>query len=259
MNHVKKALLLTLLASVTYAQPVPSNRTRILMQNYDLAAVTSGNAVACAPSEEPVRVKITTSGSSTTTSALTTGTIPFAKAAVGDIIRAYIASTNPAVPGAETIRIITVVGSTNSVTVNSAWTLPTIGTDFTLIKRNCSAITATSPWVNITNNKMTQLAFSISTINATGGISFRIEGLFSDVNDVNPLVSNIWPGIVAADAKCFNGTFDGTANCNYSSTTGAMVVSLDDQLAPKAVRLVAFIVTADTGVNAINATLTEGK
>lgn len=259
---MKKILILVLLAMASFAsaQPMVEPSTRVIMQSYDLAAVGSGSAIACSPNEIRIPDKITTVGSSATVSGSSTTSLPFAQAAVGDIISANVVSTSAGVTTtSRAIRVITVKGSNNSVTVNSAWQLPASGVAFNLIKPNCAAITNTTPWIDVLSNELVNVSFSISTINVTGGISIRLEGLFSDYGDVNPLVSNLWPGVTAAGADCFSGTYDGSANCNFTATTGAITLGISNQIKPRAIRLVAFIGTTDTGVNAINATLTEVK
>lgn len=259
---MKKILTLVLLAMASFAsaQRADDPSLRVIMQNYDITAVGSGNAIACSPNEIRIPDKITTVGSSATVSGSSTTSLPFAQAAVGDIISANVISTSAGVTTtSRAIRVITVKGSNNSVTVNSAWQLPAAGVSFNLIKSNCATATATTPWIDTSRNNISNITFSISAINVTGGISFRVEGLFSDYRDVNPLVSNLWPGVIAADAKCPSGTYDGTANCNYTTTTGGIVIGLSAPFKPKSIRLVAFIGTTDTGVNAINATLTEVK
>jgi len=258
-----KRLILTLLISAlgahSYAQNPTSNITRTLLQNYDLTALAAA-PVACNPNTISIPIKITTSGASTTTTALTASTLPFTQAAVGDIIEAYVVSTATGITTTDrAARVITAKASGDSVTVNSSWTLPTLGIAFNLIKSACAAITNATPWINIPTNTNTTLNFNITANTAVGGISMRIEGLFSDPNDVNPIVTNLWPGVVSADAKCPYGTFDATANCTFTSTTGGISFSTTNLYRPKAIRLVMFIVTSDGGVNGINAAITESK
>lgn len=252
------AILLALVGTFSYAQS-PQSVTRTLLQYYDLAALAA-SPLACAPNQISINPRITTSGSSTTTTALTANQLPFTLAEVGDLIEAQAVSSAAGVATRDrAIRVITAKASGDSVTVNSAWTLPTAGVSYRLIKPNCSTITNATPWIEVSQNTNTTLNFNITANTATGGISFRVEGLFSDYSDVNPIVTNLWPGVVAADAKCPYGTFDATANCNYSSTTGGITFSTTDVFRPKAIRLVMFIVTADAGVNAVNLSITESK
>jgi hypothetical protein len=259
----KRLIAVLLVAATTgYSQPAPTVATRLIAQNYDLDSTT---AVACTASEVRVAARITTSGASTTTTAVTANTNPFVLASVGDIIRTLVPTTSGGVTtNIETTRVITAKASSDSVTVNSSWTLQSIGAGFTLIKPTCSAVTAnTAQWIPVSTYPA-GFSYSVSQINVTGGISFAVDGLFSDVNDPNPIVVNLWPGVVSADAKCGAGTYSSTY-CKYTSTFTGETFSTGNDFRPKALRLRMLIDSADDGTDTgaaaeqVNIVFTEGR
>lgn len=115
--------------------------------------------------------RITTSGSSTTTTEFTASAAPFTTLNVGDIL-----IVDPGTGPANVLRrVITAKASGSSVTVNTAWDLSaTAGYNFYWLKNNCGTA-ATSGWISVAGAAQFVIDFQIDQVNVTGGIDMRIE------------------------------------------------------------------------------------
>lgn len=212
------ALLLIILPFPAAAQAPTGIQTSALYGLYDLDSTT---AISCSYGIiksgvfEPGATAVTTgravtSGSSTTTTS-TTGA--FANVAVGDVLFATIS-------GRTVGRVVATKASAASITVNSAWDLGTTGVTLTYQNSNCGA---DAGWFSVEGASDFTITWSIEAMAVTaGGIAVRIEERSNPLDGVGPS-TNIWPGVVSADAKCGAGTY-ASGNCVFTSATDSGIV-----------------------------------
>lgn len=228
--------------------------TRPIMAVYDLDSTTD---VSCTSSPVTSTARIVTSGSSTTTAALTTGTLPFNSVAVGDVLYATVG-------GILTGRVVVSKASGDSLTVDSAWNLGSTGVGFTAWKATCGA-TGSSSWINVTANLNTNIAILIDQLGvSSGGVGVKIEALFGNATDsfTNPV--NVWPGEATVSGICGSGT-QTSGYCVYTTAGAAArpTFSTNNSINPTALRIVMKLTGADDGADAtvekITAYLVEVK
>jgi hypothetical protein len=148
--------------------------------------------------------KITTSGSSATTTEVTTDDLPFADLAVGDIL---FVDPGTGASGVLT-RVITAKASGASITVNAAWNLSaTGGYSFRWLKNNCGT-TATDGWIDVGNSSRLAITIQVDQYTVTGGINFQVQ---CRKGFVGSLPEQIWP-------SCTTGACNTVQN--YASTAG---------------------------------------
>ena len=215
---MKKRILLavfiiTIVAINAFSQ---QNSYRPMMANWDL---DSANDSACISTPIKPLGRIKTTGSSTTVDTLTANKLPFILASVGDIIYANTFTATGTTPGPKTGRVITAKASSDSITVDTAWDLGTVGEGFELWKITCADTTLSTGWTNIKANLSTQAYMSIDQMVVTsGGIRVKLEGAYGEITDSFLSVYNLWPGPVAA--SCGVGTWT-AGYCVYTSATDA--------------------------------------
>lgn len=227
------ALLLAVLAASSYSQ---QTSYRPMMASWDLDD-TDDNSCIAAPIFPAARIK--TTGSSTTTATLTANTLPFISASVGDIIYANVVGTNSATQGPKTGRVITAKASGDSITVDAAWDLGTLGQGFELWKVTCADTTANTGWTNVKGNKISQAYMSIDQmVVSAGGIAVKLEAAYGELTDSFLSVYNVWPGTVTNADICGVGTWT-AGYCVYTSASDAKaVVTLTDVVNPTGLRWV---------------------
>lgn len=234
------ALLLAFLPLTSRAQAPVAVSNSVLYANYDLDSTT---AISCSFGIIKSGVfesgafgvtsgRAVTSGSNVTT---TSTTDAFANVAVGDPVWAVIDGKNVG-------RYIATKASAASVTVNTAWNLGTGGKTLTYQNSNCGA---NSGWFSVNGAESFTVTWEIVAMAvSSGGVAVRIEERSNPLDGLGP-VTNIWPGVVSADAKCGSGTF-ATENCVYTSATrSGMVFTSAGVLHSREVRLVFLLTGTD--------------
>lgn len=167
------------------------------------------------PFGAPIQVtpRIETSGSSTTVSAVTASSAPFARLAVGDQV---IASTG--VGSAESIRYITAKASDDSVTVNAAvnWDIDG-GVTFKWRKVTCGT-TAASGWIDVGGREV-RVFVDVNQLNVTGGINITVEG---KLNSADTQVYTIYPDPddSTSASECKEGNATAARHCVYVVPAG---------------------------------------
>lgn len=111
----------------------------------------------------PVNVLVKTSGSSTTISAVTASTNPFAGLAVGDVL--YLNAPDGA-GTPQTKRVIATYSSADSVVVDTAVTIPAAGTTFGY-KRRTGGTADTDGWFTVSGYASVTTILGAATVNAT--------------------------------------------------------------------------------------------
>lgn len=265
INKYIRGIIALLLSWAVAGEPIVSAQSlnvsrRITLALYDLDSTTD---IGCSYGP-PIPITtdlITTSGSSATTTSVNTRA-PFARASVGDLITVNVATPNVNTTASTLFnRVITAKASSNSITVDSVWTLPTAGTTFFLSILTCGA---NAGWIPVTASQRTaEIAIQIAQQNTTTGISMKIEGM--DCDDTNICVArNLWPGLNAGAAQCGAGTYS-SGYCVYTTAVNPPVFSTDGMIHPTFMRVVMKLTSTDdggdTGVNAekINIIYTESK
>lgn len=234
MKKSISVLMTLLLALPLGAQPPISTQVRPLFALYDLDSATDisgsyGNEVLATG-------RATTSGSSTTTTSLNTSKV-FDSVAVGDIIWAVIS-------GVKTSRVVTAKASADSITVDTAWTLPATGVS---IRYQKATIGASSGWVAVDGAKFVTIAAAMDQgVFSTGGISFQIQGRFQAVSSQDNAV-NLWPGQTAGGA-CGGGTY-ASGYCTFTTAgiSSRFVYSTQGIVQPTFIRLVMKLSGTDDG------------
>lgn len=222
------------LAVTASSQPVYTNSYRPLFALWDL---DSASDIACTSTPVNPTARIKTTGSTTTTDALTATRLPFILASVGDILYANVVGTSSLTPGPKTGRVITAKASGDQVTVDTAWNLGTTGQGFELWKIVCAANTNSTNWTNVKGNDMTQAYMSIDQMVVTsGGIAVKLEGIYGEQTDSFLSVYNLWPGPITSSTACGVGTWT-AGYCVYTTATDAKAsVTLTSSINPTAVR-----------------------
>lgn len=236
-------LLLALAPIASLAQPQRAMKVVTLYYQYDLDSTTAISG-SYSP-KSPIQTRITTSGSSTTVTALTATTAPFNLIAVNDLI---IVNLQGSTVGSSTVttRRVTAKASADSITVDTAINIPATGRTFEYQKFT-AATGATSGWVPLEGSNLWQVAIQLNQLSlGSGAIGFRVEGRFS--SDLNVVTAkNLWPGWASADAKCNDGTYS-SGYCTYTSANqGPPVLTSADLIGPDAVRLVLILTGTDDG------------
>lgn len=248
-THIKRiltGLLILAMAALpvsTVAQPGVSRTRTILFAEYDLDSTT---AISCSYGPpRTILIPITTSGSSTTVAAVTSGSAPYNLVSVGDLIMVNI--TSPGAAGSATVntRIVTARASADSITVDTAITIPATGLTFQYQKRTCGA---DSGWVSVENVKLFTIATQLDQISVgANSIRFQIQGRY--LTESNLYTSfNLWPGTDSATADCGGGTF-ASGYCTYTTANTVPPFVSAGMLQATQVRLVTNIVTADDGTD----------
>jgi len=235
---MKKKILGLVLAVIATASNAQQTSSRPVIADYDLDSTSD---LACTSNPIQPTARIVTSGSSTTTSALTANTLPFTLATVGDIIQAVIS-------GVPYGRVITAKADGDNITVSSAWNLGTVGTGYTLWKRNCAAIASNAGWINVAANKRTDVAIAIDQlVVSTGGVAVKVEALYDNENDSFATAHNVWPGELTSTTICGAGTF-ASGYCVYTTAgiTARSVFTTDNTINPKALRVVMKLTGTDS-------------
>lgn len=111
--------------------------------------------------------RVTTSGSSTTVTAATATSAPFAQATAGDeLMFTYNGTT--------VRRYVVTASSVDSVVVNAAVNFATPGATVKRLKRTCGT-SATSGWFPVRNTIGGSVTYSIDQLDVTGGIDVKFE------------------------------------------------------------------------------------
>ena len=207
---IAAALVLSLPAG---GQPAPSAQGAVFLADvYNLDSTSYVYPIFCTPlsgstlgaCNGPGRVerkKVATSGSSTTVTSVNTDA-PFADVSVGDLLFISVPAQAGAVASvAQYVRYVSDKASSDSITVDSALTLPTAGVGFTWWK--FAAGTATSAgWFDVGNASGVTIQLNIGQISVTGGIDYSLEC------GISP-----WPGVLATPF-----TYDTVASGNLTAT-----------------------------------------
>jgi hypothetical protein len=166
------------LALSSYAQVAQIQETIPLVSGYDLA---STSYIYCVTNTAPSGTvwgtgttsvtPVTTSGSSTTVTAVTSGDNPFVSMSVGDEMSINL-------DGVITKVYVTAKASSDSITVNTAVNLGdarrgTAGYFFNWRKLTCSTA-ATAGWIPVRGRSGVAFSFALDTINATS-IDARVQ------------------------------------------------------------------------------------
>lgn len=177
----KLALILALFALPTFG----AGREQLLLNAlYDLDAtdptycVTTGIGGQVRSGALAVDQLVTTSGSSTTVTAVSASTTdPFLNVAVGDVLifpRTFSATTGGFIPTREE-RVVTAKASNDSITINAAIELPLAGTTFAYREPSCGT-TATSGWVPVQNLRDVTFTINIAQLSvASGGVAVTVD------------------------------------------------------------------------------------
>lgn len=208
-------ILLLLCAIPAQAQGV---RKALFVSDRDFDAsdftfcVTTGvNADPYGPPRQGTAL-IATSGSSTTVSAVTANTLPFALLGVGDIIHVTTA------PGTTAMRRITAKASGDSITVDTAITIPAAGLGFTWRQVTCGTA-ATSGWIDVSAYSDVTITFKINQMNAA---SVDLVVQCENVN-IDSAVTQVFPPSPTGSGVCETGNFTAamSTQCavNISSNT----------------------------------------
>lgn len=210
MRRVVLACALSLLAVFARAQ---SSTEATLFAVYDADATdptygkftgVNGDAFGA-----PIRVNvpIETSGSSTTVTAVTASSAPFASVGVGDML---LTRTSPG--ATQAIRYVTARASADSITVNSAINLDVDGgvsfdwRDFT------SGTTSADGWVTL-DKQGGLVVVHLTQINATSVI-VNVQGGKSSVAGTIPVPLYPDPADTATDT-CHTGVLTAAKTCSY--------------------------------------------
>lgn len=189
MRILKPCLIAVLLAAASvgaWGQPAPSAQSTVFLANtYNLDSTSYVYPVFCTPlSDSTVAAcngpgrqetrKITTSGASTTVTALNSDSA-FGSVSIGDVLFISV----PAQAGVtqrvtQYVRYVVDKASANSITVNSNVTLPSTGVGFTWWKFSAGTAT-TDGWFDMTSATGASIQINIGQISVTGGIDYSIE------------------------------------------------------------------------------------
>lgn len=176
---IKKFLLSLGIALVATSAWAGSDQTASFNIQYDLDATAITYCRMTGKLGDPFGAgiasvaNITTSGSSTTTTALVASSAPFAQINVGDVL---IVASSTGVATDTLFRVVTAKASSDSITVNTAWDLstPTAGFAFTWKKISCGT-GASNGWITIANSDSFAITFELDQVNATGGIDVQVQ------------------------------------------------------------------------------------
>lgn len=156
-------------------------------------------------------LRIETAGSSTTVSASTAGTSPFAAIGVGDVIYARNAA------GTNVVLYVATVPDADTITVTTAVDLGTAGVPFQW-RKFTAGTSATSGWMNLATNRSFHLRWGVVQMNAA---SVQMQFVCRDLTD-DPQAIFIFPG---ASGVCNGGT--NTAGfCVYTAAGAGTNTSL---------------------------------
>lgn len=167
---------------------------------------------------------IKTSGSSTTVTEVTSGSLPFTLLAVGDQI--FVNGNT---------RYITAKASGASITVNSALNIENSGSGYPFTWNDVACGTAiTDGWISVSDASEVTVKIQVDQLNATGGINAKIQ---CKDNNQDITVYQIYPDPNdTSTQECHTMVYTAVKACAYivPGTWDACRVSLD-------------IVTADDG------------
>ncbi len=191
---------LALAPGLALAQSVPPTKALNLLE-YDLDSASYIFPIYCTPSSalsvtacrgtggagRKSTQKITTSGSSTTVTSLASNGA-FTELLVGDLILIEVpseATTTPDAQPSQYLRWITARASADSITVNSAVTIPAAGVGFTWWKLSAGT-SASSGWFPMNPNQI--IVVSVDQMDATS-IDYKVECRFKFWDYVsNPII-----------------------------------------------------------------------
>ncbi len=205
---IKKLLLAVVFAAATVNAAEVEHAAFNIDYDLDATAITYCNVTGerGSPFARPVAVpiRITTSGSSTTTTELVASSAPFESVAAGDIL-----IVDPGTGPANVLRrVITAKASSASLTVNTAWDLSaTAGYNFYYLKTSCGTA-ATSGWISVAGATQFTINFQIDQVNVTGGVDMQVQCRGASVG--------------SAPIQIFPSCTTGSCNTvqNYSGTAG---------------------------------------
>jgi len=221
MNRFTTALLLLLVAP-TGAQEA-AQRTAFYVGSYDVDSSTLISCVAADRLGDPWKSiqgssNIKTSGSSTTVTEATSGSLPFADLSVGDLL--FINDT-PGRP--HSVRRVAAKASGASITIDNPDFGETAAIDiensgngrsFSWQKVTCGTA-ATDGWIYVKPYMFKSLSIYLEQMNATS-IDFKWECRHRTPVGYGPAV-NVYPGTLTADV-CPGGTVS-SGKCRYTAAS----------------------------------------
>lgn len=215
VGPVLAALALSLpLTLPVSAQPAPSAQGAIFLSDtYNLDSTSYVYPIFCTPlsgstlgaCNGPGRretKKITTSGASSATVTSVNSDAPFADVSIGDLLFfAVPAQVGAAERVVQYVRYVSDKASSDSITIDSAVTVPAAGVGFTWWKFNAGTATSAG-WFDVGNATGLTIQLNIGQISVTGGIDYSLEC------GISP-----WPGVLATPF-----TYDTVATDNLTAT-----------------------------------------
>lgn len=207
MKRLLIGLLLLFLPALASAQDM---RKAAFVTDYDLDSASYIYCVTTGRDADPYgpprqgQTAIETSGSSTTVTAVTAGTNPFALLAVGDVILVQTA------PGTTATRYITAKASADSITVNTAVNLDIDGGySFTWFQVTCGTA-ATSGWIDVAPYSIVTVTWQIDQMNAAS-IDVLAEG---EVLGRGSGPVQFFPPSPTGTGVCETGNFTAVRTCH---------------------------------------------
>lgn len=207
---IAAALVLSLPAG---GQPAPSAQGAVFLADvYNLDSTSYVYPIFCTPlsgstlgaCNGPGRVerkKIATSGSSATVTSVNSDA-PFADVSVGDLLFFAVPAQVGAVERVvQYVRYVSDKASSDSITIDSAVTIPAAGVGFTWWKFNAGTATSAG-WFDVGNASGVTIQLNIGQISVTGGIDYSLEC------GISP-----WPGVLSTPF-----TYDTVATANLTAT-----------------------------------------
>lgn len=188
------------------------------------SAVTAGRGTTAFGPGDQVTQLVTTSGASTTVSAVSTSTTdPFATVAVGDMIQ-FIGAD---VPGVTNPRFseVTARASADSITVDTAVTLPAAGVNFRYWARACGTA-ATDGWFPIGQNVVSTIGVQVTQMNVTaGGITYQVECRQNETFAVGGIIDT---GNITVASTVANNPHFTHIEAKFSSCRVGLLLGTDD-------------------------------
>lgn len=172
--------------------------------------------------------RIETSGSSTTTTAVTAASGPFASVSAGDILL-----VRSPVDDSTLVRRVVSKADSDTVTVHTAWNLSG-GFAFTWKKLTCGTA-ATSGWIEVGNADSFAITFELDQVSVTGGINVQVQCRTGAIN--------------ASPVQIFPACTSGACNTvqNYTTAGVASATTVAVGFPYKSCRVGVDIGTADDG------------
>lgn len=210
------SLALLLLAPLALAQQPGVHHSGNFAYNYDVASSSLTYCKLTGQRTDPfgspfsVAIPIETSGSSTTVSAVTASSEPFAQLAVGDVI--LVTRDN----NSRDIRVITAKASDDQVTVDTAvdWS---DGFPFSWLDLTCGTA-ATDGWIRVSDGGTVQLTVQYDA----GDLDTLDVAWFCKEGALGSSAIRVYPG---PSSDCGDGTLSGTV-CTFATPGQGLSVKI---------------------------------